>query len=144
MLLLRPSTVCSSVNDCQDSLLGYSSIHGDCVQSLVAVDERGAREERALIAAYLRDLVPVLLLHQSQEQLQEVASLIGITLLATRHLLAQCWHPSMSSEQAIEFVHASVLQTTAASTARLDQSLQDRVFEQVRMLWRMQCRSHVT
>ncbi len=53
------------------------------VQSLVAVDERGVREGRALIAAYLRDLVPVLLLHQSQDQLQEVASLIGITLLGS-------------------------------------------------------------
>ena len=95
------------------------------VQSLVAVDERGAREERALIAAYLRDLVPVLLLHQSQEQLQEVASLIGTTLLGSRYLLAEYWHPSMFSEQAIEFVHASVLQRTAASTARLEQSLQD-------------------
>lgn len=98
------------------------------VQSLVAVDERGAREERALMAAYLRDLVPVLLLHQSEEQLQEVASLIGITLLATHNLLAKCWHPSMFSKQAIEFMHASVLWMTAASTARLKQSLQDQVF----------------
>jgi len=89
------------------------------VQSLVAVDERGAREERALIAAYLRDLVPVLLLHQSEEQLQEVASFIGTTLLGSRYLLAEYWHPSMFSEQAIEFVHASVLQRTAASTGRL-------------------------
>lgn len=80
------------------------------VQSLVAVDERGAREERALIAAYLRDLVPVLLLHQSQDQLQEVASLIGITLLGSHDLSAECWHPSMFSERAIEFVHASVPQ----------------------------------
>ncbi len=97
------------------------------VQSLVAVDERGARAERALIAAYLRDVVPVLLLHQSEEQLQEVASLIGITLLGNHHLLAECWHPSMFSEEAIEFVHASALLMTAASTARLKQSLQDQV-----------------
>ncbi len=102
------------------------------VQSLVAVDERGAREERALIAAYLRDLVPVLLLHQSEEQLQEVASLIGITLLASRYLLAECWHTSMFSEQAIVFVHASV--ATAASTARRKQ---DQVSERVRMMCRM-------
>ena len=98
------------------------------VQSLVAVDERGAREERSLIAAYLRDLVPVLLLHQSQEQLQEVASLIGTPLLGSRYLLAEYWHPSMFSGQAIEFVHASVLWMTAASTARLKQPLQDQVF----------------
>lgn len=110
------------------------------VQSLVAVDERGAREERALIAAYLRDLVPVLLLHQSEEQLQEVASVIGITLLDSHDLLAECWHPCICSEEAIEFMHASALLTNAASTARLEQSLQYQLFERVQMFWGMQCK----
>ena len=52
------------------------------MQGLVAVDERGAREERALVASYLRDWVAVLLLDQREEQLQEVASLVGTLLLA--------------------------------------------------------------
>lgn len=51
------------------------------MQGLVAVDERGAREERALVTSYLRDWVVVLLLDQREEQLQEVASLVGMLLL---------------------------------------------------------------
>lgn len=48
----------------------------------MAVDERGAREERALVASYLRHWVTVLLLDQREEQLQEVASLVGTLLLS--------------------------------------------------------------
>lgn len=48
-----------------------------CMQDIVAVDERGAREERALVSSYLRDLVPVLLLGQREEQLHEVVAIIG-------------------------------------------------------------------
>lgn len=47
------------------------------VQGLVAVDERGAREERALVASYLRDLMSVLLLDQREEALQELATILG-------------------------------------------------------------------
>ncbi len=50
------------------------------VQGLVAVDERGAREERALVASYLRDLMSVLLLDQREEALQELATILGTLL----------------------------------------------------------------
>ena len=55
------------------------------MQDIVAVDERGAREERALVSSYLRDLVPVLLLGQREEQLHEVVAIIG-----SLHLPAHC------------------------------------------------------
>ena len=47
------------------------------MQELVAVDERGAREQRALITSYMQHLLPVLLLDQREEQLQDVAACLG-------------------------------------------------------------------
>lgn len=59
-----------------------------CAQELVAVDERGARDERALLTSYMHDLLAVLLLDQREEQLQEVATLLGMRpfLLFTERL----------------------------------------------------------
>ena len=50
------------------------------LQELVAVDERGSREQRALIASYMHHLLPVLLLDQREEQLQQVATCLGTRL----------------------------------------------------------------
>lgn len=51
------------------------------MQELVAIDERGTREKRALVTSYMHYLLPVLLLDQREEQLQEVATCLG-TILA--------------------------------------------------------------
>ena len=50
------------------------------VQELVAVDERGSREQRALVTSYMHHLLPMLLLDQQEEQLQEVATCLGTNL----------------------------------------------------------------
>ena len=47
------------------------------MQELVAVDKAGAQDGRALLGSYMNDLLPVLLLDQREEQLQEVADLAG-------------------------------------------------------------------
>ena len=57
------------------------------VQELVAVDERGAREQRALVTSYMHHLLPVLLLDQREEQLHEVATCLG-TSFALQCLLS--------------------------------------------------------
>lgn len=44
------------------------------------MDERGGREQRALITSYMHHLLPVLLLDQREEQLQEVATCLGVSL----------------------------------------------------------------
>ena len=51
------------------------------MQELVAIDERGSREKRAFVTSYMHYLLPVLLLDQREEQLQEVATCLG-TILA--------------------------------------------------------------
>ena len=50
------------------------------VQELVAVDDQGSREQRALVTSYMHHLLPVLLLDQREEQLQEVATCLGTSL----------------------------------------------------------------
>lgn len=52
------------------------------------MDERGAREQRALITSYMHHLLPVLLLDQREEQLQEVATCLGISLAQCNVLCA--------------------------------------------------------
>ncbi|KAL3152002.1 hypothetical protein ABBQ32_001122 [Trebouxia sp. C0010 RCD-2024] len=64
------------------------------IQELVAVDERGGREQRALITSYMHHLLPVLLLDQREEQLQEVATCLGTDV---KVLLQKCLHSILGS-----------------------------------------------
>lgn len=65
----------------KSATVGTVNIGMTDMQELVAIDERGSREKRALVTSYMHYLLPVLLLDQREEQLQEVATCLG-TILA--------------------------------------------------------------
>ena len=63
----------------------------------MAVDDRGGTDERLLASSYLKELVPVLLLDQREEQLQELATMIGTHYVHGRLFPATTLHMSIGS-----------------------------------------------